>query len=94
MQGLYNPPASTTCCMCGSTVTPRRHTRECPLLDFFLFRIAIHTQLALAISNFVPRWSVNCVTPSGILVFYGKSFLASPLVPQLWHVVWRIPMPI
>ena len=57
--------------MCGATVTPRHYTRECPLLDFF--RIAIHTQVALAISEFVPRWFVDCVTLSGILIFYGNS---------------------
>ena len=52
-QGLYAPPAFTTYCMCGATITPRHYTRECPLLDFF--RIAIHTQLDVAISDFVPR---------------------------------------
>ena len=67
----YTPPASATCCMCGATVTPRHYTRECPQLDFF--RIAIHAQLALAISDFVPRWSINCVTLSGIQIFYGNS---------------------
>ena len=40
-QGLYVPPAFTTCCICGAIVTPRHYTRDCPLLDFF--RITIHT---------------------------------------------------
>ena len=71
LQGLYAPPASATCCMCGATITPRHYARECPLLDFF--QIAIHTWLALAISDFVPRWSVNRVSPLGMIIFYGNS---------------------
>ena len=78
-KGLYTPPASATCCMCGATVTPRHYTRECPLLDFF--RIAVHTQLALAISDFVPRWSINCVTLSGIQIFYGNSLFGISVGP-------------
>ena len=78
-QGLYTPPTSATCCMCGATVTPHHYTRECRLLDFF--RIAIHTQLALAISDFVPRWSVNCVTLSGIQIFYGNSLFGISVGP-------------
>ena len=78
-QGLYNPPAVTTCCMCGATVTPRHYTRDCPLLD--LFRIAIHAQLAMAISQLVPRWSVNRVTLSGAQVFYGNSLFGIRVGP-------------
>ena len=78
-QGLNAPPASAICCMCGATVTLRHYTRECPLLDFF--RIAIHTQLALAISDFVPRWSVNRVTLPGILIFYGNSLFGITVGP-------------
>ena len=77
--GLYTPPASATCGMSGATVTPCHYTRECPLLDFF--RIAIHTELALAISDFVPRWSVNCVTLSGIQIFYGNSLFGISVGP-------------
>ena len=65
--------------MCGATVTPRHYTRDCPLLHFF--RIAIHAQLAMAISELVPRWSVNCVTLSGVQVFYGNSLFGIRVGP-------------
>ena len=78
-QGLYNPLAVTTRCMCGATVTPRHYTPDCPLLDFF--RIAIHAQLAMAVSHLVPRSSVNCVTLSGTQVFYGYSLFGISVGP-------------
>ena len=78
-QGLYSPPTVAACCMCGATVTPRHYTRDCPLVDFF--RIAIHAQLAMAISDLVPRWSVNCVTLSGVEVFYGNSLFGISVGP-------------
>ena len=77
--GLYNPPAVTTCCTCGATVTPRHYTRDCPLLDFF--RIAIHVQLAMANSDLVPRWSANCITLFGVQVFFRNSLFGISVGP-------------
>ena len=51
------------------------------LLPDCYLRIAIHTQLALAISDFVPRWYVKCVSPSRILIFYGKSLFGITVGP-------------
>ena len=88
-QGLHTPSASATCCMCGATVMPCHHTRECALLD--LFRIAIHTQVALAISGLVPCWSVNCVTLSGIQIFCGNSLFGISVGPAALTVPLAYP---
>ena len=42
----------------------------------------MHAQLALTISDFVPRWSINCVSPSGILIFYGNSLFGIAVGPS------------
>ena len=65
--------------MCGAQSPHATILESAHFLDFF--RIAIHTQLALAISDFVPRWSVNCVTLSGILIFYGSSLFGITVGP-------------
>ena len=61
-------------------MTPHHYTPDCPLLDFF--RVAMHAELALAISDFAPRWSLNCVLPSGILIFYENSLFGIAIGPS------------
>ena len=78
-QGLYKPRKLATCYMCGPTVTPRYYTRDCPL-DFF--RVAMHAQLALAVPDFVLCWSINCVSPACILIFYGNSLFGIVIGPS------------